>query len=184
MPDLLTPHAADEALYEVIDGRIVEKIVGSFEVNVAADLVRILLSFEIVSQLGRVVPEALFLLDPARPLKRRPNLAFVSYDRWPRRRRVPMREAWEVVPDLAVEIVSQSNTAPEMLGKVRDYFAAGVRLVWIIYPVEQVIYVYRSQTDVTVLLTDGELDGGGVLPGFRVPVSSLFDYDAEPDAST
>ena len=83
---------------------------GSFQCLVAAWLVRLMNTSAEVSRLGRVVPEALFLLDPGRNLKRRPDVAFVSYERWPRRSPMPTGDAWEVVPDLAVEVVSPSNT--------------------------------------------------------------------------
>jgi Uma2 family endonuclease len=91
---------------------------------------------------------------------------------------VPGGEAWEVVPDLAVEVVSPSNTAIEVVKKLGDYFRAGVRQVWVIYPVQQFIYVYTSLADIRVLQPGDDLDGGAVLPGFRLAVSTLFEDEA------
>ena len=175
---------ADEPLYEVVDGRIVEKSMGAFQVWVAARLIRWLFESAAVTRLGEVVPEMLFTIDPDRNLKRRPDVAFVSYDRWPEPQPVPEGESWEVVPDLAVEVISPSNGADEVIKKVGDYFRAGVRLVWVIYPVERLVYVYRSATDVHILQVDDDLDGGEVLPGFRRPVRHLFEKNAgtAPDA--
>jgi Uma2 family endonuclease len=91
---------------------------------------------------------------------------------------VPGGEAWEVVPDLAVEVVSPSNTAIEVVKKLGDYFRAGVRQVWVIYPVQQFIYVYTSLADIRVLQPGDDFDGGAVLPGFRLAVSTLFEDEA------
>src|SRR5262249_22456182 len=109
--------------------------------------------------------------------KRRPNVAYVSYERWPRERQVPHGEAWEVVPNLAVEVVSPSNSAVEVLAKIREYFQAGVQRVWGIYPTEELVYVYDSPTHNRILARDGQLDGEDVLPGFRLPVAALFEEE-------
>src|SRR5687768_2909739 len=95
--------------YEVIDGRRVEREpMGAFETVLASWLCHLLNSFATGRNLGLAVSEVLFVLDAARQLKRRPDVAFVSYARWPTA--VVAREAaWDVVPDLAVEIVSPSN---------------------------------------------------------------------------
>jgi Uma2 family endonuclease len=177
---------AGDVLYEVIDGRVVEKPpIGAFEGVVAAWLIRLLNTSEVVGRLGLVVPEVLFVLDPARDLKRRPDVAFVSYERWPRRRQVPPGEAWGVVPDLAVEVVSPSNTATEVLARLDEYFRAGVRSVWVIYPDQRTLYAYTSPTAVRILRPGDDLDGGPVLPGFRVPVKEIFeDEDADEPGAT
>jgi Uma2 family endonuclease len=83
----------------------------------------------------------LFRIDPARGLERRPDLAFISHERWPLERRAPMAAAWEVVPDLAVEVVSPTNTANDVQDKVRDYCRAGVRLLWVVYPLHGLVQV-------------------------------------------
>jgi len=77
-------------------------------------------------------------------------------------------------PDLAVEIISPGNTELEIHEKVTDYFSAGARLVWIIYPKSRVIYVYRSPDAITVLHESDSLNGDMVLPGFSLSIASLF----------
>ncbi len=52
--------------------------------------------------------------------------------------------------------------------------AAGTKLVWVVLPKRPVIKVYRSLTDVTILTDKDELDGGDVMPGFRLPVARVF----------
>jgi Uma2 family endonuclease len=166
---------AEEPLYEVEDGKIVElPPMGAYETLIATELVWYVSGFCRKKRLGRAVNEMLFDL-PVVKRQRRPDVAFVSYKRWPRTRRVPSTEAWEVVPDLAVEVVSRSNTAGEMLKKVREYFRAGVRLVWVIFPDAAEIHVYVSPKSIEVLHSRDELRGEPVLPGFRLRLSALLE---------
>ena len=174
------PIVNGESLYEVVNGQVVETPpMGAFESTFASDLVVYLGQFALSQKLGRVVSEVLFLLNPEARLKRRPDIAFVSYERWDRKRRVPRSEAWDVIPDLAIEVVSESNSAEEVLNKIREYFAAGVRQVWVIYPTDEQLYLYTSPTQNCILTRADDLDGGDVLPGFRMPLATLFGADAE-----
>jgi Uma2 family endonuclease len=120
-----------------------------------------------------VISETLFVLDRDADLKRRPDVAFVSRTRWPGRPQ--QTEAWDVIPDLAVEVVSPTNTADEVLEKIDEYFRFGVRLVWVIYCEPLQVYVYRSAKDVRVLRPGDDLEGGDVLPGFRLPIDTLAE---------
>lgn len=171
---------SDLGLYEVVGGQIVEKpAMGAFESVLASELMRWMAPHVDENRLGRVVSETLFLLDPALGLKRRPDLAFVSTERWPLRRRVPRTEAWDVVPDLAVEIISRSNTGDEMAEKIEEYFRAGVRQVWVVYPGVCKVYLYDNPTSVKILQVGDELDGGSVLPGFRLALENLFPPETD-----
>src|SRR5207244_2037726 len=108
------------------------------------------------------------------------DVAFVSDERWPRARRVPDDAAWDVVPDLAIEVVSPSNIANEVVAKVGEYFRAGVQRVWVVYPKQPLVYVYESPTAaIRVLRVGDELDGAPLLPGFRLPLATLFEGEAE-----
>ena len=80
-----------------------------------------------------------------------------------------------MVPDLAVEVVSPSNGAAEIAGKIRDYFQTGTSLVWVIYPETRQVYVYTSVSDVRILIEPADLDGGDLLPGFHISLSRLFE---------
>jgi Uma2 family endonuclease len=181
--ETLPPHDWDSdarKFYEVVGGEIVENPpMGAMESVLANFLQDLMGIFARSNGLGRVLVETLFYIDRARNLKRRPDVAFVSAKRWPLKRRVPQTEAWDVVPDLAVEVVSKSNTAVQIDQKIDEYFQAGVSDVWVIYPGTGKIYVYGSPTQVRVLQRGDELDGGALLPGFRVAVSTLFEAGTE-----
>ena len=166
----------DDCFYEVVDGQIVElPPMGAYECDVASFLAFMLGQVVNAQQLGKVVVETLFWLDRAGKLKRRPDLAFVSAKKWPIRRRAPKTEAWDLIPDLVVEVVSETNSANEINLKLVDYFRAGVKQVWVIYPVSRQVYVYTTLTTVQILTEPTELDGGDLIPGFRLSLTELFE---------
>jgi Uma2 family endonuclease len=158
----------------VVNGQIVEKPMAANSLWIASFLNQILGGFVLTHQLGWAVIEMIFLIDPARNLQRRPDLAFVSSGRWPLDRAIPEDAAWNVVPELAVEVVSPSNTVDEIMTKIEDYFRAGARLVWVIHPKHHKVSVYESPTSVRILQAGDDLDGGAVVPGFQFPVGALF----------
>ncbi len=166
----------DDCFYEVVDGQIVElPPMGAYECDMASFLAFMLGQVVHAQQLGKVVVETLFWLDRAGKLKRRPDLAFVSAKKWPIRRRAPKTEAWDLIPDLVVEVVSESNTAKEVIQKVVDYVSAGSRLVWVVYPDLKQVHVYTDLTSARILTEPAELDGGDVVPGFRLSLTELFE---------
>jgi Uma2 family endonuclease len=124
---------------------------GAYEVRLATLLAARLEIFVQQHQLGRAVQEMLFDLRVMAGRKRRPDVAFVSFDRWPQHRRIPRIDAWEVVPNLAVEVVSRTDSVDYLVDKVADYFHAGVERVWVVFPSQEQVYVYDSPTSVRVL---------------------------------
>lgn len=169
------PVAADETLYEVVNGQRVEKPPMSTEANrLAFDIAFELESFARARKSGRAGTEQLFLLNPQTKLQRRPDVYFVSFERWPANQRLPIPDAWPVVPNLAVEVISPSNLSVTVLEKVEEYFQAGVERVWVVYPGLKRFYVYESPTNIRVLTEADTLDGGPVLPGFQLPLTNLF----------
>jgi Uma2 family endonuclease len=174
MPSLIPPFP-DESLYETVNGQRVElPFMGAFESFIANSLMAFLAPFASAKKLGRVYVEMLFRLVAANNQERRPDVAFVSFSRWPLTRSIPHTSAWEVAPDLAVEVISPSNQATEVVTKIGDYFLAGVRLVWVIYPVQEMVYVYKSPTNIRAFSRQDALEGDEVLPGFLLPLSELF----------
>jgi Uma2 family endonuclease len=176
---MLPPTILNDLLYEVIDGRIVEKCMGARETEIASLLVGILTPFLMTNRLGKVVGEMLFRIDSQSDLQRRPDVAFVSHARWPFHRRIPRVSVWDMIPDLAIEVISESHTAYEIQKKRHEYFDAGVTSVWVIYPDQAEVYVYSSPKEIQVLGLGQELEGGDLLPGFRLPVAALFQDDPE-----
>lgn len=152
---------------------------GALQSWLASFLLTMLGPFVSKHGLGRVMVEVLFQLDATKNIQRRPDLAFVAFTRWPKTQRVPDVPAWTVVPNLAVEVISSSNTADEVLEKIRDYFRAGVERVWVIYPSVQQVHVYEAPAAVRVLTTADTLDDGELFPGFSLSVKSLFEPDDE-----
>jgi Uma2 family endonuclease len=164
-----------DVLYEVVNGQRVElPPMGTFECWVASRLIGALNPFCSLHGLGRAVVESLFLLDEKTKLQRRPDVAFVSYDRWPKDRKLTSDNAWAVVPDLAIEVVSPSNTFPEVVAKVREYCQFGCKLVWVVVPSEEKVYVYRSPTEVRILSATDMLQDETLLPSFQMSVAELF----------
>lgn len=176
-PNALTD---DEELYETANGQRMNKPSEAYEVALANALAEFLAPYVLNNKLGMVFIEMLFVLDADQELKRRPDLAFVSYDRWPAST-IPRAEAWDVVPDLAVEIISRTNSAEAVDDKTIEYLRAGVRQVWVVYPDSGRVYIYRSATDVNIIERDDELDGGDLLPDFRLQIQSLFDALVKPE---
>ncbi len=163
-----------ESLYEVVDGvRVEVPPMGAHENFIATLLAGFINSFARPRRLGLAIVETLFEFQHEAP-QRRPDVAFVSKTRWPERE-VPRVNAWPIVPDLAVEVVSESNTAWEIAGKVDEYLRAGVVAVWVIYPELQQVYVHESSTSARIVGLEGHLDGNSFLPGFSIPVASLFE---------
>jgi Uma2 family endonuclease len=166
----------EDVLYEVVDGQVVELApMGAYEVWIASVLGVRLATFVTEHRLGRAVQEMLFDLTTATGRKRRPDVAFVSFDRWPRHRRIPRIDAWEVVPNLAVEVVSHTDSVDSMVDKVAEYFHAGVERVWVVFPSQEQVYVYDSPTSVRILTRTDELSGDPSLPQFRLPLVELFE---------
>jgi len=81
----------------------------------------------------------------------------------------------DVAPELVVEVLSPDDTVIKMTQKLRDYFSIGVRLVWLIDPEAHTVFAYRSLTDVREFTEADTLPGDDVLPGFAVPIISLFE---------
>jgi Uma2 family endonuclease len=177
--DVLDVQAREGRLCELVDGVLVEKGMGFLESYLAAVLIEVLRGFVRPRRLGLVTaPDGLVRLAPG--LVRMPDVAFVSWARLPGGR-VPHEPIPDVAPDLAVEILSDSNTADEMARKRREYFAAGVRLVWQVAPITRTVEVYTAPEQVTVLHEGDTLDGGAVLPGFALPLREFFaELDQQP----
>lgn len=160
-------------LVELIDGTLVEKTMGFAESMVAMKLgSRLCRHLEENGEPGVLTGEAGTIRVLA-TFVRIPDIAYTSWDRMPNRR-VPVAKVPEVVPNLCVEVLSEGNTVAEMARKLKEYFVAGVDLVWFIDPDERKVRVFTSPDAVTTLGVKDTLTGGAVLPGFAVPVTELF----------
>ncbi len=101
------------------------------------------------------------------------DVLFISSERYARRK--SKTGFLDVAPDLVVEILSPGDSFAEVMRKIREYFACGVRLIWIVDPAARTVTAYRSLTDVREFGEDDDLPGDDVLPGFSLRVSRLFE---------
>ncbi len=170
--DLIAINDRKRGIFELVDGVLVEKPMGKLESLLAGAIIAILRNFIIPRDLGIVTaPDGMMRLAPG--LLRAPDVSFIS---WARIHEGPITEELlaDIVPDLAVEVLSPSNRKAEMARKRREYFAAGVRLVWEVEPRSRTVTVYDSPEHSAVLDDSMTFDGGDVLPGFALPLVELF----------
>jgi Uma2 family endonuclease len=172
--DLLEIGAKENRLFELVDGALVEKAMGFWESMLAGAILAALRAFVLPRKLGVVVgADGLMRLFPHLDLVRMPDVSYVSNERLPAPN-APRRPVPQLAPDLAVEVLSEGNTVREMRRKRREYFAAGVRLVWIVDPKARTVDVYTKPQNPVTLEEDELLDGGAVLPGFTLDLTALF----------
>lgn len=162
----------EDRLCELQDGILVEKPMGWYEsmlaLLIANEIGNYLKSHDVGKLLGsdgslKILPRTVKI----------PDVSFISWDRWPKTK-LPRRPIPALVPDLVVEVLSDTNTKAEMAAKLMTYFKAGVRLVWYIDPETQTAKAYASPSDVTEIPVDGMLSGGDVLPEFQLSLAWLF----------
>lgn len=158
--------------YEVVDGELVATPVDLRHELVTPHLMAAVGRFAEQHGLGDVVASnALYVFPNGN--KRGPDLSFVARGRL----NAPgISQVFpELAPDLAIEVLSQFDTARAVLDRVGDYLDAGVRLVWVIDPVRRRGAAYRTMTSVREISSSDELDGEDVLPGFRCRLSEILD---------
>ncbi len=171
--DLLHACEVEKRLCELIDGTLVEKSMGAIESHLAAVLIEFLGPFVRQHDLGILLAEAGMLrYSPKRIYL--PDISFISWAQNPMRE-MQKQQVADLHPDLAVEVLSPSNTRREMEKKRADYFDWGTQLVWQLDPVTRIMQVFTAPEASTTVETTGTLDGGEVLPGFSLPLANLFE---------
>lgn len=170
--DVVRIEQRENRLFELVDGVLVEKVMGFAESRIAIVIAAALEQFVNKDDLGVVTGPDGMIRFPDN-LVRVPDVAYVPWSEFPEEE-VTDEPVPAVVPDLAVEVLSKANTPGEMARKLREYFRAGVRLVWFVDPKSKSVTVYTSPTRSKVVPPSGALDGGKVLPGFVLPVATIF----------
>ena len=182
MSETIAPPRATEAeavalneagvLCELIDGCIVRKDVGRLETFLTAELIFELVSYLRTNPIGFVcTPDLLVRFAPDTLYA--PDVTFTSRSRCPGGK-LPREQVASVIPNLVVEVLSPSNRPGEMARKLDAYFAAGVELVWVIDPATRSARAYTAPDSFATLTQTDSLDGGAVLPGFALPLRTLF----------
>jgi len=163
----------DDVRRELVNGEIVEMSPANFRHGELTIRLGRLLSEHVEERGGgKVVSDVGFVLNLSEDAERvrGPDVAFVSSTRLPENPEKFVNGA----PDLAVEILSPSETAVEVQQKLRDYLEAGTRLVWFVAPQAKTVTVYRSDGGARLLREHERLEGEDVLPGLTIPLAELF----------
>jgi Uma2 family endonuclease len=145
---------------------------GALESAVGVQLVRFLGNFVEDHDLGFLLgADGALRLMPK--LVRIPDVTFISWAQMPSHE-YPIEPIPKLQPELAVEVLSEGNTDAEMRRKLGEYFRAGARLVWFIDPDARTVQVFTGRDEVKSLTEKDTLDGGRLLPGFRLSLKLLF----------
>lgn len=124
--------------------------------------------------LGEVFgPDTGFKITDSPDTVRAPDIAFVSKERIPAGELT--EKFWPGAPDLAVEVISSTDTLYELDEKTEEYMASGVTLLWVVNPKKRAVTVHRPGASPEVLGENDQLDGQPLLPAFQYPVAKLFE---------
>jgi Uma2 family endonuclease len=160
--------------YELVEGELRKMApAGSEHGYIASEILSELRNHVKAIGLGRTfAAETGFRLASDPDTVRAADAAFVSRERVEEVGRI--RTYWPGAPDLAVEVLSPSDTYSDVHEKVLEWLDAGTRLVAVVDPRETTVTVYRSRDDIRVLTSDDVLDGADVVPGWRLEIRELF----------
>jgi Uma2 family endonuclease len=170
--DVVDFDAHQDQLCELIDGTLVRKVVGFYESFLASRLMVLISQFVAEHRLGIVAGEAgMMQLFPDEV--RIPDVSFISHKRLTNSG-FPDEAAPHMAPDLAVEVISRGNTRQEMDRKLKEYFEAGTRAVWYVYPETRKVIAFQGVDTFIELIESDTLDAGDVLPGLTIDLKALF----------
>jgi Uma2 family endonuclease len=156
---------------ELIDGTLVEKVMGTAEALLSNYLSSLLWDFVKAHNLGIVLGgDGAVRLMPGNV--RYPDVSYIPWELVPEN---PYeKKIWHVTPALAVEVLSESNTEKEIDRKLNDLFSTGCKLAWIIDPQTKSAKVHNSAKRFKELDETGILEGDKVLPGFKLALADIF----------
>ncbi len=170
--DVIRLSESEGRLFELVDGTLVEKAMGWQESLLAGVIMQWLNNYLDQHRIGVATgPDGMTRLFS--DTVRGPDVAFVAWTRLPDGR-IPTAPIPDLVPNFVIEVLSVSNTYSEMSRKRREYFHAGVELLWMVDHRSRTITVFRSPQEALVVAEGQTLDGGKVLPGWQVDVAELF----------
>jgi Uma2 family endonuclease len=172
--DAIRINESKRRLCELVDGVLVEKPMGIREALLAGALLELIRVFARARKLGFATgADGAMRLVPG--LVRVPDVSFMAWGRVPGRR-IPTEAIPDLSPDLAVEVLSPSNTKAEMDRKTREYLESGTTFVWLVDPKNRTITIHdRDEPEPHVYSGSEEIVLEKVLPGFRLTPAELFD---------
>jgi Uma2 family endonuclease len=175
--DLLT--MPDAVSYELVDGNLVERKMGTESSMIAVAIATILTNFVKGKKLGFIAGAdcgyQCFRDDPNK--LRKPDVSFIRAGRLPNNR--PPKGHTKIAPDLAVEVLSPGDLVSEVDEKIEDYLGAGVKLIWVVSPETKKVRIHRptgaAAGPISVLSDSETISGEDVLPGFGCRVGEFFE---------
>jgi Uma2 family endonuclease len=163
----------DRPMPELVGGRLIERTKGQ-----RRDAIACLATFLIVNHASKT---GAGLVNGSRcgfqVFEDEPEKVRVSDASFTRRERLPDGPAEghaRVAPDLIIEVPSSDDTADRLESKINDFLAAGVALLWVVYPESKTVQVHRRDGTIQRLQMGDFLDGENILPGFRCELAALF----------
>lgn len=163
---------------ELLDGTLVEKVMGSKEGFFGMNLGRLIGNHVEANSLGVVLGgDGEIRLGPG--LVRKPDVTFIPWESFPDAG-IPDEVYWTVAPGLVVEVLSRWNTTQEIDRKLAEFFAVGCKIAWVIDPPTRTAKVYTSAKRFKLLDDTGVLDGGRVVPGFSIPLADVLTLPVRP----
>lgn len=159
---------------ELVEGRIVPMSPTGYEHGLIENALGAeLRAFAQAHKLGKVLVGEVGIYTHCNPdTIRAADVLFISNARYTQRQ---SKSYLDVAPELVVEIMSPGDAWADAMRKLREYFAIGVLLVWVVDPAARVVYANRSMTDIREFASGSELPGDAILPGFSVAVAQLFE---------
>lgn len=157
--------------FELIDGAIMEKAMPTDEHAFIVGLIIIALgNYAQTHNLGLPGPERRFVFPDDTQSARQPDVSQILDPDMPLVTQGPTR----VIPDVIVEVMSPDDSIDDLRDKARFYIAKGVRLVWLVFPRQKIVEVYRPNQPSDMLTVNDTLENADVLPGFALPAVKLF----------
>lgn len=170
-----------ELEYEIVNGKPEVKEMASLRHG--ATIMRLgarLQTHVETKELGSIYsPDTTFMIGQNQRL---PDLAFLSNERMPEEDQLD--GIAPIAPDLAIEVISPNDVLEKVTSKIEDYFAAGVRQVWLVSLRSHTVSVYDSPTKVTILTENEDLTSEAILPGFRCRIADIFGKKRDVQTQT
>ena len=177
--DLIRVNERDNLLCELVFGTLVEKAMGAEESKLEHWIAYLLYKYLEDNEIGELMSGSGFMR-LAKGIVRAPDVSFFLWQHATTEEEDRKHPIANTFPDLAVEVVSRSNTPKELARKRKEYFKAGTTLVWQVYPKTRTVEVYTSPTRFRTLTLADTLDGGEILPGLQIPLKRLFGRRTKP----
>ena len=168
--DLLkTPR--DGRKYELVDGEIIVSPAGGRHSEIAGNILGLIWEFLQKNPIGKVYSSDVGIALPNGSV-RSPDVTYISIAKLPGGH--SPETFVDVLPDLAVEVLSPSDSPKELGRKIGEFLENGVPMVWLVDPSQQTVTIYRSLTDTVRLTSQDTINADPVLPGFSASLSRFF----------